>query len=235
MRRRIYRRCRRNGAGFIDDVVVTFEHGDGEFVATQIFPDVFDRVEFGSVGRQADEGDVFGNGKVFGEVITGAVEDEYGVGAGSDPTADLGEMQGHGFGIGGWQDKRGGDAAPRTDGAEDVSPFVALIAWRAGPRSALSPDAGQPPMLTDARFVLEPDFDRLVLGAVGELRRDGRGEVFLNASWASSSAFGWRGRTESRRYPSFASSLPTDVRAARHRSVIPVRHANPPAASAPPP
>jgi len=35
-------------------------------------------------GQQADEGDVFGNGKIFGEAITGAVEDECGVGAGSD-------------------------------------------------------------------------------------------------------------------------------------------------------
>ena len=32
-------------AGFIDDVVVVVEDGDGEFVSAQIFPDVFDRVE----------------------------------------------------------------------------------------------------------------------------------------------------------------------------------------------
>ena len=37
-------------AGFINDVVVVVEDGDGEFVAAQIFPDVFDRIEFGSVG-----------------------------------------------------------------------------------------------------------------------------------------------------------------------------------------
>lgn len=39
-------------AGFIDDVVVVVEDGDREFVAAQIFPDVFNRIEFGSVGRQ---------------------------------------------------------------------------------------------------------------------------------------------------------------------------------------
>ena len=45
----------------MDDVVVVVEDGDGEFVAAQIFPDVFDRIEFGSVGWQTDKGDVFGD------------------------------------------------------------------------------------------------------------------------------------------------------------------------------
>jgi hypothetical protein len=48
-------------AGFIDDVVVVVEDGDGEFVSAQIFPDVFDRVELRSVGWQAHKGDVFGD------------------------------------------------------------------------------------------------------------------------------------------------------------------------------
>jgi hypothetical protein len=41
---------------------------------------------------------------------------------------------------------------------------------------------GQGPLLADARFILEPDFDGLVFGVVWELRRDCCGEVFLNAS-----------------------------------------------------
>jgi hypothetical protein len=53
-------------------------------------------------------------------------------------------------------------------------------------------------LLADARLVLEPDFNGLIFGMVGEPRDDRRGEVFLNASWASSSVCGWRGRTESR-------------------------------------
>src|ERR1035437_8841469 len=85
-----------------------------------------------------------------------------------------------------------------TDGAEDVGPFVALVARRARPRSTPSPDAGQRALLADARLVLEPDFNGLIFGMVGEPRDDRRGEVFLNASWASSSVCGWRGRTESR-------------------------------------
>ena len=38
-------------AGLVENVVVTVEDGDREFIATQIFPDVFDRVEFWRVGR----------------------------------------------------------------------------------------------------------------------------------------------------------------------------------------
>jgi hypothetical protein len=39
-------------AGFINDVVVVFEDGDGEFVAAQIFPDILDRIEFRGIGWQ---------------------------------------------------------------------------------------------------------------------------------------------------------------------------------------
>ena len=96
-------------------------------------------------------------------------------------------MEGHSFGVGYRQDEGCRGAALRTDGTEDVGPFVALIARGARPRSALGPDPGQCALLADARFILEPDFDGLLFGMVGELRRDSRSEVFLNASWASSS------------------------------------------------
>jgi hypothetical protein len=56
-------------AGFINDVVVVVEDGDREFVAAQIFPDVFNRIEFRSVGRQTYEGDVFGDRERGSNVI----------------------------------------------------------------------------------------------------------------------------------------------------------------------
>jgi hypothetical protein len=187
------------GAGFVDDIVVAFEHGDSEFVAAQIFPDIFDRVQLWSVGRQADERDVAWNGESGCDVIACAIDDKRSMRSRRDTAADFGQMHGHGIGIGGGQDERRRSAALRTDGAKNVGPLVALVAWRTRPCSSLGPDAGQRPLLTDASLVLEPDFDRLVLGVVGKLCRDRRGEVFLNASWASSLACGWRGRTESRR------------------------------------
>jgi hypothetical protein len=132
-------------------------------------------------------------------VIAGAIDDERRMRSRRDPAADFGQMHGHCIGIGGGQDERRRSAALRTDGAKNVGPLVALVAWRARPRSPSGPDAGQRTLLTDSSLVLEPDFDRLVLGVVGKLCRDRRGEVFLNACWVSSSVCGWRGRTESRR------------------------------------
>jgi hypothetical protein len=40
------------------DVIDATQHGDGEFVTAQIFPDILDLVQLWSVGRQADERDV---------------------------------------------------------------------------------------------------------------------------------------------------------------------------------
>jgi len=186
-------------AGFINDVVVVVEDGDREFVAAQIFPDVLDRIEFGSVRWQTHQGDVFGDRERGSNVIAGAIEDESGVATCRHLAADSSEMQRHGLGVRGRHDQARCDATLRTGRAEQVGPVVALVVRRAGPRSTLGPDAGQRALLADPGFILEPDFDRLAFGAVGDLRRDCRGEVFLNVSWASSSAFGWRGLTDSLR------------------------------------
>jgi hypothetical protein len=113
--------------------------------------------------------------------------------------ADSSEMQRHGLGVRGRHDQARCDATLRTGRAEQVGPVVALVVRRARPRSTLGPDPGQRALLADPGLILEPDFDRLAFGAVGDLRRDCRGEVFLNVSWASSSAFGWRGLTDNLR------------------------------------
>jgi hypothetical protein len=64
-------------------------------------------------------------------VIAGAVEDEGGVCAGAYLTTDLGEMQCQRFAVGGRQNKGRSGATLWTNGAEDVGPFIALIARRA--------------------------------------------------------------------------------------------------------
>ena len=186
-------------AGFIDDVVVVVEDGDGEFVSAQIFPDVFDRVELRSVGWQAHKGNVFGDRERGCDMVAGAVEDESGVATCRHLVTDSSEMQRHGLGVRRRHDQARCDATLRTGRTEQVGPVVALVVRRAGPRSTLGPDAGQRALLADPGLILEPDFDRLAFGAVGDLRRDCRGEVFLNVSWASSSACGWRGLTDSLR------------------------------------
>jgi hypothetical protein len=116
-----------------------------------------------------------------------------------DLAADGSEMQRHGLGVRRRHDQACCEATLRTGRAEQVGPVVASVVRRPGPRSTLGPDAGQRPLLADPGLILEPDFERLAFGAVGDLCRDCRGEVFLNVSWASSSACGWRGRTDSLR------------------------------------
>ena len=186
-------------AGFINDVVIVVEDGDREFVAAKIFLDVFDRIELRSVGWQTHKGDVFGDRERGSNMIAGAVEDESGVATCRHLAADSSEMQRHGLGVRGRHDQARCDATLRTGRAEQVGPVVALVVRRARPRATLGPDTGQRALLADPGLILEPDFDRLTFGAVGDLRRDCRGEVFLNVSWASSSAFGWRGLTDSLR------------------------------------
>lgn len=161
--------------------MVALEDGDGEFVAAQILPDVFDWIEFGGVGRQRNQRDITRDGKFFGNVIAGAVKHEGGMGARGDLAADLVQMQRHDLGVGGWNDDGCGSAALWTDGTEDVGPLIALIAWRARAGASFGPDTGQRALLTDARLVLEPDFDGLVFGVAGEPCHDRCGEVFLKA------------------------------------------------------
>lgn len=45
-------------AAFVDDVGIAIEDGDRELVLAQILPDVLDRIEFGSIRRQVQKGEV---------------------------------------------------------------------------------------------------------------------------------------------------------------------------------
>jgi len=51
------------GNFFFEDIVVIFVDLFGELVATQIFPDVFDGIEFWCVGRLVNKCDVVGHGE----------------------------------------------------------------------------------------------------------------------------------------------------------------------------
>jgi hypothetical protein len=120
------------------------------------------------------------------------------VGAGGDHAGDLDEMQVHGLGVGEGQHEAGADPALRAGGAEDVGPLVPGVADCARPRAASGPDPGGSALLADAGLVLEPDLERL---ASRRFRQGGGyrlGKVFLNASWAASSALGCWGRGFSR-------------------------------------
>ena len=115
----------------------------------------------------------------------GLIEQQDGVGARRDFGADRLQMLGHGVGVAVGHDEAGALALGRADRAEDIGPFRALVMWRAGPGPAPRPATRQLVLLTDPRFILEPDLDGwpAVVDADGG---DHIAEVFLNSAMASS-------------------------------------------------
>lgn len=111
-----------------------------------------------------------------------------------DVARDLVKMKLHHVGVGIRQSERGSDAPRRTNGAEQIGVFVALVGGLSGPRSASRPLSDEAVLLADPGFVLEPDFDWRRLRDAFEMGLQRAREVFLNASTIRSSCAGWRGR-----------------------------------------
>lgn len=95
-----------------------------------------------------------------------------------DMAGYLVEMKLHGFGVGLRQGERGGCSARWTDGTEEVCIFIALVDGLSGSRSAPGPLSDDTIFLTDAGFVLEPDFDRCFLWDIGQMHAQRAREVF---------------------------------------------------------
>lgn len=115
----------------------------------------------------------------------GLVYEQNGVGAWLYVTRNLLQMQLHGLSVAKRQDETSRFAECGTDGAEDIGRGGPLILQGKGSRAAFGPASRDLVLLTDAGFVLEPDFERLAGG-----RGDGRQQVwrfFLNAATATSS------------------------------------------------
>ena len=101
----------------------------------------------------------------------------------NDGFGDFGEVFIHRLRIGKGHDEGGGSGAFRTDGSKYVSPFVASITWRARAGSAPGPNTGERSLLSDPRFILEPDFQWFAAGFRRRCRRyQLRERFFLNAA-----------------------------------------------------
>jgi hypothetical protein len=118
---------------------------------------------------------------------SGLVGEEDGVGSWCDRLGDFREVQVHRVGIAEGQDQSRALALFRADGTEDIGRCGALIPRRAWTSAALGPPAGDLVLLTNARFIREPNLyfpniDRL-------FARDfiqARWELFLKSSIAPS-------------------------------------------------
>ena len=108
--------------------------------------------------------------------------------------ADLVEMKLHGMGVGFWHHDGRPDAPRRADGAEQIGILIALIGGLTRPRTFARPEADKAVLLANARFILEPDFDRFSGLQLGYVGLECAGEVFLKASIVLASCLGWRGR-----------------------------------------
>jgi hypothetical protein len=76
-----------------------------QFTASEIPPDVLDRVEYWRVAWQALQSDVVWDGETCtGLVPTGAVANQHGVGSGGDLAADLRQVLGHDLAVDRWHD-----------------------------------------------------------------------------------------------------------------------------------
>ena len=109
----------------------------------------------------------------------GAIEQQHGVRALRDMARDFLEMQLHHLGVGVGERQRGAFALGRTDRAEEIGVLVALIGGLAWARSTTRPLAHEAVLLTNAGFVLEPDFDRRLQRKVGEVGVQRLRKVFL--------------------------------------------------------
>ena len=121
---------------------------------------------------------------------TSAVADQNGVGAGRDLGADFLQMRVHRLGVGVGHDHGRADAPLRADGAENVGGDVPVVAHHQGAGADRRPDVGVSAFLTDAGFVLEPDFHRAESRGPEESGFDQADEVFLKVASASGSFLG---------------------------------------------
>ena len=117
-------------------------------------PDVFNRVQFGTFGRQRDDADVFGNVELVGQMPSSLIHQHNCVRTGRDGERYFRKMQRHGCGIAERQHKRCTLAVFGADRAKDVGRFRPLILWRRWSRPASGPAPGDLVFLADARLIL---------------------------------------------------------------------------------
>jgi hypothetical protein len=89
-----------------------------------------------------------------------AIEQQRSMRALCDMARDFVDVELHHPGVDARERKRGALALGRADRAKEIGVFVALVSGLTRSRSSPRPLPNKTILLSDARFVLEPDFDR---------------------------------------------------------------------------
>ena len=96
----------------------------------------------------------------------------------ADLLAEDAQLDVHGIGVGGRHKPAIAGAGRRVCRPKQVNPLVLSLTNRSWMAASVRPHPGQRPLLTEARFILEPDFDLLV-GMLRLSLLDAFREVFL--------------------------------------------------------
>ena len=183
----------------VEDVSVGGEDAVGEPVLAHDLPDVLNRVQLRAFRRQLHQGDIWRHRQVAGDVPAGLVHQQHGMSIARDGGADLGEMQAHRRGVAVGQHEGRAFALGGADGTEQIGRSGALVLRGRRASAAFGPAPGDAVLLTDPRFILEPNLYALAGGGtLRDLSQRG-GELFLNEFNASGSWAWWRGRAVSLR------------------------------------
>lgn len=163
----------------------------GEVAFLEIEPEPLDRVEFGTVGRQKDRGDVGRHGEVIGDVPSCLVHQHHGMRARGDGLGEFGEKEVHRLGIEPCHHQGRAGIARRAHRADDPGRAVTEIAPTARSMAALPPDVAGAAGLPDTRLVLAPYLEVIGLRMGRYDLAQARGEpLFLKASCAFGSLLG---------------------------------------------
>ena len=150
--------------------------------------------KFGGIRRQRDGADIGWHDEVARPVPSGAVKHEHDVPVCCDGRGEAVQKDLHGCGGDLGQHEGKAPAAGRVNGAEQVSPLVALLAQAARALAAHPPAVAGAALRADPALVLEPQLDALV----GMCRCHGlygpQKPPLVKAAWARSSASGCCGR-----------------------------------------
>ena len=185
-------------AAEVDDIVVGSEHPVGEPVVAHELPDILNRVEFRTFGRERYDADIVRHVQLVSHMPTGLIHQYNSVSARSDGERYFCQMERHGFGIAERQHQPRALAVLRADRAEDIDRFSSLIFGCRWPRPATGPAPRDLVLLANPRFVLEPNLYRRALReSCSDLCKLGGKAPFLKASIASSFWAWWRGRAVS--------------------------------------
>jgi hypothetical protein len=101
------------------------------------------------------------------------------MGTARNGAADLVQMCLHGPGIGLWHHHGRSLCAGRADRAEQIGVLITLVGGLTRPRSFASPLPNKTVLLSQARFILKPNLDRLACGNPAQVRCKRAREVFL--------------------------------------------------------